>query len=825
MPAQLRPDSALTDIADDCLRRRPFAEALTRELRSLPRGRSHAIGLVGPSGSGRTTLLNFIEAGLDGDHIVVHFCPSLFVSVAELGTSFFHELATQLVQKRPTLEPAGKALVRFGDTMAAIARARFDERQPPSSAQSQKEQLIAELAACDARILIVIDDLDRIEEPARLRDMCRLIRCVADVPGTTYLVAFDRPRVLGALAPDLPDGDDPLGNVFPIIHDVPAIPTGTLGLMCEAALRAALAGRWRELVAHEDWPAVFHRVIVPLLTTPRDVVRLVNAAPVALDAIRREVAAVDVVVLEAIRVVMPALHAELLGQAHVLTGAVEGEPYREEARAILAALNASAGPRAPAVGELLRRVFPRTRVVLGGADVSDDEESQWRYSRRIAAAEVFDAYARWARPAGALDPLEALSALTERRSLHRALQALGKDELLYTAEHLILDNTPLLPAGAAALITELVQRIRELVAAASADASELVRARRILRDIAPRIISRVPSAEAGDALRRTYDAMPSLSTKHWLLVAMRLADPSVDAEQTSFATQLRALVRTADPAQVAAEPGLFPLLVRYGYPRQARALCEHSTEILVNVVRSAMRFRFVDESPVRWLEWGLLHELLGDLLEVHVPVAAARSLADNDRHAIDIAQQYLVGYPIELEAAARRSALGDLVIDSLLTWEPPAEPVKRPPGLLRQHYERLLELARSPDEPAADRAAAIQELELASYDNDLGPRLIAEWHRAGWLPLPLASALASLLGDGHDTRAQVLELVSTVDTATAPVRELFRGLEQQVRLHVDTLTSDQIHRLSEAARRLLAHPADADLRRRFLTKLRVDTPP
>ena len=51
----------------------------------------------------------------------------------------------------------------------------------------------------DLRVLVVMDDLDRIQ-PNEMREMFRLVKGVADFPNTIYLLSFDREVVIDAIA-------------------------------------------------------------------------------------------------------------------------------------------------------------------------------------------------------------------------------------------------------------------------------------------------------------------------------------------------------------------------------------------------------------------------------------------------------------------------------------------------------------------------------------------------------------------------------------------------------------------------------------------------
>lgn len=55
-----------------------------------------------------------------------------------------------------------------------------------------------ELTAFPHPIVVLIDELDRVESE-EIRTVAQLVRSVADFPGVSYLLAYDRERVAQAL--------------------------------------------------------------------------------------------------------------------------------------------------------------------------------------------------------------------------------------------------------------------------------------------------------------------------------------------------------------------------------------------------------------------------------------------------------------------------------------------------------------------------------------------------------------------------------------------------------------------------------------------------
>jgi predicted KAP-like P-loop ATPase len=73
-------DRPIKHRADDAFGRAPFAKAMARQLRQLQRGESYVVGLQGPWGSGKTSILNMITEELEGlpEMGLLQFNPWLF---------------------------------------------------------------------------------------------------------------------------------------------------------------------------------------------------------------------------------------------------------------------------------------------------------------------------------------------------------------------------------------------------------------------------------------------------------------------------------------------------------------------------------------------------------------------------------------------------------------------------------------------------------------------------------------------------------------------------------------------------------------------------
>ena len=220
-------DKPISSNNEDKLNRKGFAKLLAHTLVHLDSKDTFTVGLFGKWGCGKTSLVNMTLAEIeniqaknetDEQIIVVHFEPWNFTDTNQLLTQFFVRLANEFQKKgNKNLTKIGKALENYSDAFgllelipgvgAPIASASkwglsrlgqkmqkgLDERD----VLKQKEQVIQLLKAQSNRILVILDDIDRLSNE-QIRYVFQLITSVARFPNTTYLLVFDKETVVAS---------------------------------------------------------------------------------------------------------------------------------------------------------------------------------------------------------------------------------------------------------------------------------------------------------------------------------------------------------------------------------------------------------------------------------------------------------------------------------------------------------------------------------------------------------------------------------------------------------------------------------------------------
>jgi len=470
--AQLSADRPLRDPVDDRLGYARFAEHLAATIADAP-DEGLAVGLHGDSGAGKTTAANFARHHLGATGgAVVEFAPWSYGAKSDLAAAL----------------------------AAAIAGAAGLNPPEGGNPGELRAGLAAALGERTGRVVVIVDDLDRLE-PARLADAIRVLEGVGRVPGVVQLLVFDRRR------------HDPVtvDRLVQVPFDLPLPEQGALAQMFLDGLRDLLE-RYpaTAVVTEHHWQQIFSPGIETLLVTPRDVVRLLNTLRVTYPPLAAEVNTADFIAIEAIRVFRPALHdtirrtpGRFAGSSRPRTAAAADEESKLFHGAWIDQLDPAAR-----VGliTLILRLFPAVPDVEGLIITRDPPGEDTRPELRVASTELFSTYFRFTVPATVIaksEMAELLAQGTAPESYAAVLRRLA-GERDPSGNSRIVTFVDQLGASATSLDAARVESVIGGVIEVGDDfGSELDdRFDRLL----DRLLERVPVEQRGDLLERQFGA-------------------------------------------------------------------------------------------------------------------------------------------------------------------------------------------------------------------------------------------------------------------------------------------------------------------------------
>jgi KAP family P-loop domain len=574
-------DTPIRSLSEDRLGRRPFAQALAAEILAAPATRGYVMGLTGPWGSGKTSILNMTMDAIGDQAIVVQFNPWMFSGTEALVSSFFAEIGKQLKKKETKLKDIGSKLATYGQLLSPLAAVVgagnavhgaanvLDRLSAAPSVFDQHEELRELLEDLDRQLVVVVDDVDRLR-PQEVLDIVRLVRLVGDFPNTLYLLAFDRLRVEECLGEGNAErGRSYLEKIVQVTHDVPTPRQPDVIEMFIAGLGPMLDDLPAGPFNAGDWQNILAFVIRPLIVTPRHVQRLLGSLSMTMRMVGDEVAVADLIGIEAVRVLDPALFRVLVSLADYLSvnSGPAGHGGYQPGRTAAQSPIAPAVEVAPGLAEdVCRWLFPAARQYFENMHHGQEWEAIWRRQRKVASSAVFRFYLERQLPDGVVPARavdEALSYLTSRDELGQFLGSLSPGELMDLIERInsALEELPVDhdatdedPAQVALpVLLDLLPKLPEDRAAFQPRGSmTLMRA-------ALRLLRRIPDEETRTVLVRSiYERTNAQSGRLILLrlvgrhenVGMNLVDATVTTE---LENDLRNLLQNQPPGDFAAQ--------------------------------------------------------------------------------------------------------------------------------------------------------------------------------------------------------------------------------------------------------------------------------
>lgn len=426
----LSADRPSIDPKDDLFGHAPFASSLADSLCRYPGSDGLVLALYGPWGSGKSTVLSYVQHFLEQrpeneQPVLVKFNPWWFSGQENLARAFLGQLQAVLPAKSEKFKQLGDLLADFAEGVGGlidltgvsggagglIGKLLGQVKRKPKDVPALKDSITAILQKAGKRILVIIDDIDRLT-PEEIRQLFTVIKALADFPNVVYLLAFDRDVAAQAIEQQsgLP-GERYLEKIIQVPFELPPVD--------RVALRAALFKRLDEILGDVPegsfdqlyWTNVYHDGIDALIQVPRDVVRFTNTLAVTYPAVCGEVNAVDFIALEALRVFLPGLYDVIRTNPDKFSGHSRDSRYDADERTKEAFHTGWAQALPDQVQEsskaLIERLFPKT----GRMGYGSDWLGEWRRNLRACHPDVFPIYFRLTVPPGAIRRSEMMALL------------------------------------------------------------------------------------------------------------------------------------------------------------------------------------------------------------------------------------------------------------------------------------------------------------------------------------------------------------------------------------------------------------------------------
>jgi len=412
-------DQPIEHASEDLLHRGKVARSIADNLRVVDARRGYVFGVLGPWGSGKTSLINLVREQLATapEIVCLDFNPWMFSGSEQLMGTFFLELSAQLRLKGDRFGTIADGLDAYLELLAPLsmipvvgywlqrarsastALKRFRDTRK-GSIQTRRADLESHLARLATPLVVILDDIDRLTTP-EIREIFKLVRLTASFPNIIYVLAFDRKRVEHALNEDGVSGRDYLEKILQTTIDIPRLPEKllltTFSQAVDEAVRATGAATRFD---PSRWPDVLAEIVWPLITTMRDVRRYASSIDAAVREMQDEIELVDILALEAVRIFMPDTFAAIQNAAAILTRpndstyTLQAQGDTEHAQLVVKSLLTIAeheGHRDVA-RDVVGRIFPAARRHVGGSSYGTERPDNWPKAHRVAHPDFLRRY-------------------------------------------------------------------------------------------------------------------------------------------------------------------------------------------------------------------------------------------------------------------------------------------------------------------------------------------------------------------------------------------------------------------------------------------------
>lgn len=419
----ISPDLPITKLSEDKLNRAAFAQSLAKTISQYSLTSSFTIGLYGEWGSGKTSLVNMILeslAGINNDIVILQFNPWLCSDSKQLITQFFKQMATAIKLKKTTSENAwelvdqyadlfdaasiipvvGSILSAVGKTLAKEANEKVEHRS--ADLQESKNQIIKKLKEENVKIVVPIDDIDRLSDEEIVASF-QLVKALADFPNTVYILAFDYDVVVHALGNvQHGNGKEYLEKIVQVPFEIPAPNIETIHDTLFSKLNSIIGDIPEDRWSKATWAELFQFGLRKYIKSIRDVVRYTNVFTLKYELLKEETDPVDLLGLTALQVFEPSVYSKLPMYKDVLCG--DGYRYsiqrqKEEEKRVrdtvsLILPNTETSTNLEAARHILAILFPRTKAATDNSYFYGRTYSQREFliNNNIAAPECFDRY-------------------------------------------------------------------------------------------------------------------------------------------------------------------------------------------------------------------------------------------------------------------------------------------------------------------------------------------------------------------------------------------------------------------------------------------------
>lgn len=461
---QFSADRPISSIDEDLLGRAGFAKSLADAIYSWNGKDSLVVALYGEWGSGKSSIKNMALSHLrQKDSLkptIIEFSPWEWAAQEKITKAFFDEVSRAIGRqdKSEASKKTAEIFKKYGDYLAAgeavlsetsssipivltflagigffstwqdnniitaviciiaalivpikwgteklkAISGYFEEKSKglEQSLDEIRSDLKSQLAKRDAPILIVMDDLDRLNTP-ELRMIFQLIKANIEFPNVTFLLIFQKDIVEKKLTDSTQLGKDYLEKIVQVPFTIPKIEESKVYQVLFNRINNILElDKTADKVFDQNrWANIFHSGLKFYFKDLRSVYRYTSTLEFYFNLLKGrkvfEANPVDLIAIECLRVFEADVYNELAVSKAFFTknnSGLNNNPKAAYEKQVRSVISKSTEGNAETVEAILKELFPTIHWIIGNMSYDYSSYQKWFSESRICHENNFDQY-------------------------------------------------------------------------------------------------------------------------------------------------------------------------------------------------------------------------------------------------------------------------------------------------------------------------------------------------------------------------------------------------------------------------------------------------
>lgn len=408
-------DKPIHKISEDLLGRAPFSFELAKAIYNYKENSGLVIGIYGSWGTGKTSIINMIENEIsnfeDDKTIFIRFSPWNYSDKDSLIRLFFESLKIKLnIHHNKNIDNAIDNYLEALDILTLIPGVNytivgiikkiikaFRKKNETFDLEANKKLLEKQLSAINKKIIVVIDDLDRLTN-IQIRETFQLVKQVADFPNLIYILSMDREVVARALTEvQNIDGNEYLEKIVQIPFEIPKIGKDKLQNILNNKIEKIIDSSSDKIEININyWSKIYFKCIEPYINTIRDVNRVINTFQFRFPVLKQEICFEDLFAITVLEVLDPKLYKWIRENKRVLLGMLTIERYFTDDvdynKEVIKKEFKSKGIYEERAIIILSILFPEFKKRINKYDFNYESNENIRLRMGIAHEQKFDLY-------------------------------------------------------------------------------------------------------------------------------------------------------------------------------------------------------------------------------------------------------------------------------------------------------------------------------------------------------------------------------------------------------------------------------------------------